>query len=202
MTITKLSVLLLSAGLSTRTGIHKASLDWKGMPLISSQVNYLKDAGFSEIIVVLGYEHEQLAKLIPRIPNLKIAVNDSYIKGQASSIKCGITYLSPETEGVMIVAVDQPRATSTYQTMSSHLSERHSIVTPSYKGMSGHPILFHKNLIDDLLSINESSKGLKNIVARNASMRFTVEINDPLIPININTLDDYQRALNAAKFEK
>ena len=68
--------------------------------------------------------------------------------------------------------------------------------------MSGYPILFHKNLIDDLLSINESSKGLKNIVARNASMRFTVEINDPLIPININTLDDYQRALDAAKFEK
>lgn len=199
MTISKLSALLLSAGLSSRMDTHKAFLDWKGTPLLASQVTCLNLAGFSEIIVVLGYEHKQLSKLIPNVPNVKIAINDSYTKGQTSSIKHGISYLSPETDGVMIVTVDQPRNITTYQIMSDHLSERHAIITPSHKGISGHPVLFHKSLIDDLLYIEESSKGLKHILTHHASMRFTVDINDPLIPININTMDDYQSALSAAE---
>tara|TARA_B100001123_G_scaffold52808_1_gene55349 strand:- start:363 stop:965 length:603 start_codon:yes stop_codon:yes gene_type:complete len=199
MTISRLSALLLSAGLSSRINPHKAFLDWRGTPLLASQVTCLNLAGFSEIIVVLGYEYKQLARLVPNIPNVKIAINDSYITGQTSSIKHGISYLSPETDGVMIVAVDQPRNITTHQIMSDHLSERHTIITPSYKGIPGHPVLFHKSLINDLLSIEESSKGLKQILIRHASMRFTVDINDPLIPININTMDDYQSALSATE---
>ena len=199
MTISRLSALRLSAGLSRRINPHKAFLDWRRTPLLASQVTSLNLAGFSEIIVVLGYEYKQLARLVPNIPNVKIAINDSYVTGQTSSIKHGISYLSPETDGVMIVAVDQPRNITTHQIMSDHLSERHTIITPSYKGIPGHPVLFDKSLINDLLSIEESSKGLKHILIRHASMRFTVDINDPLIPINIKKMDDYQRAQSATE---
>ena len=102
----------------------------------------------------------------------------------------------------MIVAVDQPRSVNTYYSLAEHLSEECSIVTPSYKGISGHPVLFHKSLLRELLTIQETTKGLKKIVECHPTKRLMIDIDDPLIPLNINTIADYEEALNTLTKER
>ena len=164
MNVPYISALLLSAGLSTRTGLHKATLNWIGKPLIVFQIDCLKSVGFREIIVVLGHSSNELRKILPADPDIKLVNNKHYMQGQTSSIKCGLSHLSQDSDGVMIVNVDQPRSVKTYRTLVGSLSEECSIVTPSYKGISGHPVLFHKSLFNELLTIQETTRGLKKIL--------------------------------------
>ena len=56
------SAILTAAGESTRMGRPKALLPWRGAPLVEYQAASLLAGGASEVVVVLGHEHEAVAQ--------------------------------------------------------------------------------------------------------------------------------------------
>ena len=72
------SAILLSAGESSRMGRLKALLPWEGSTLIQYQINALRKAGASEVVVVGGYKSDQILSEIQDQPGVVAIANPNY----------------------------------------------------------------------------------------------------------------------------
>src|SRR4051794_15668363 len=85
-----LSAIVLAAGLSQRMGnINKLLLKDKGKTIIETTLENILASQVSEIIVVTGYEAENVKKAVKHLP-VNIIYNENYAKGMTTSIHCGI----------------------------------------------------------------------------------------------------------------
>ena len=69
-----ISAVVLAAGASTRMGTQKLLLPLGGEPLIRRTVRQVCDAGFDDVLVVLGSDHEKTLAALDGLP-IRHAVN-------------------------------------------------------------------------------------------------------------------------------
>ena len=192
---TVMSAVLLAAGESVRMLKQKALLPWNGTTLIESQVLSLLGAGVTEIVVVLGYRARMLSNLVDGLPNVKTIRNPRYRTGKSSSVKAGLRHIDPKADGILILAVDQPRSVSTIRPIIDVYRKAGTpIVYPSHNGKGGHPIIFATSLLPEMLGVTESTMGLRGVVERYKSEVTKFEMNTAEILLDLNLPDDYERA--------
>ncbi|MEL0272665.1 MAG: NTP transferase domain-containing protein [Flavobacteriaceae bacterium] len=105
----KAEILLLTAGKSSRMGQPKALLSIKGQPLISYQINRLKELGLP-ITVVLGAYADAISKVVTS-KEVRLVLNKDFEKGMGSSIAFGTISIqnnNPEIDAILVCAIDQP----------------------------------------------------------------------------------------------
>ena len=102
------SAILTAAGESTRMGSPKPLLSWKGTTLVEYQVRCLLDAGCSEVVVVLGHAAEMVEPHVVG-EHVRHVLNPLYRQGKTTSIKAGLGVVSDDADGILLLAVDQPR---------------------------------------------------------------------------------------------
>ena len=125
-------------------GQLKALLPWRGTSLIEHQVAELQSAGIARVIVVLGYQAEQVKAVLEGREGVSCVANPDYRRGKTTSIKAGLQALGPEEPSALLVLnVDQPRgAGDTPATSSSIIILGDSLITiPTFRGKGGHPIV-------------------------------------------------------------
>lgn len=188
------SALILAAGLSSRMGSIKALLPWQGKSLICHQADTLLEAGFIDVITVLGYHASEIKKEIEHLP-VRVVINKNYAEGKCSSILAGILNLDPLSSFVLLTTADQPLTQKiVLQLICCHSMNPSSILVPSYQGKRGHPLLVPKQYYTELLQINEQTQGLKRFLTIQEKHVKTIEIDDPAILLNLNDRADYQAA--------
>lgn len=213
-----IAALLLAAGESTRMGELKALLPWHGRPLIEHQVSALATAGVSRTIVVLGHQSERLESLLADRSGIQCVFNPDYKQGKTTSIKAGLHALKASStppaagepgeavrllpeESILILNADQPRSADTIRRVKemhrrADSSKRTYLITiPTYGGKGGHPIILSLSLTDELMDISEDTLGVKDVVRRHGEETQRVEIDCPEILLDLNTPQDYQKAL-------
>jgi molybdenum cofactor cytidylyltransferase len=191
----KCSAILLAAGKSSRMGTLKGLLPWHGKTLIEHQVETLEKANVSEIIVVLGHDAEKFIEYTEH-RQVKVAINKNYQTGKCSSIITGLHLIDNQSDALIILSVDQPTDYSVIKNLQNTFREnRHPIIIPTYQGKKGHPILFSKSTLSDLLSIKEETQGLRGVIQKYRNDMLEIPINNPLISLNLNTFEDYQKAI-------
>jgi len=104
--------IVLSAGESSRMGSPKALLPIKGKSFIEEIVSVLQATKVGKIILVLGYNANEIASKIRHLP-VRVVVNEDYRKGQLSSLNVAIRSLEVEEnvatiDGVLVHLVDHP----------------------------------------------------------------------------------------------
>lgn len=178
-------------------GFCKAELPWQGgHTLLSYQASNLLSAGITPIIV-LGTHNQHCAQACPM--GCHVVYNPDAQRGKISSILTGLQVLPEDFESVMISAVDQPRPVALYkQLLQAYLSDRARIVAPSYGNRIGHPLLFGRSLLPDLLNINESTRGLRAIVDRFYTSIRRLEWDSPEVLSDLNSPDVYFALKNQA----
>ena len=188
------SAILTAAGESSRMGRPKALLPWRGATLVEHQASSLLEGGASEVIVVLGHEHETIAPYV-RGERVRYVVNPHYALGKSTSIKAGLFELGPEVTDVMLLAVDQPRQTEIVaRVVDSHVSAGALITSPRYRGRGGHPLIFSAALREELAAITEEGQGIRAVFRAHAANVNEVHIDDPVIRLDLNTPEDYRGA--------
>ena len=193
----RISAVLLAAGESTRLGEMKALLPWQGQTILQCQVEALTEAGVVDIVVVLGHQAERLAPLVKTMPRVKVARNARYREGKTTSIKAGLKAVDPASGTILILGVDQPRSAATLMVLLEHHREAGTLITiPVYRGQSGHPAVFSTSLIPELMVITEEQAGLKAVVHRLGRKIERVEMPSMEVLLDINTPQDYERALH------
>jgi molybdenum cofactor cytidylyltransferase len=191
----KVSAILLAAGESTRMGRQKALLPWEGTTLLEYQLAQLAAVdGISEIIVVTGHEPDRIREIVSRSPRAHAVHNSDYRTGKVSSIKAGLMAASPATEALLLLAVDQPRSASvTRAVIEAFAASRPRIAAAAHAGRHGHPLLFARAMLPELLGISEKTKGVRSVMQRNAESILSVEIADPDVHLDLNVPADLER---------
>src|SRR5213593_3194757 len=106
MRMPKVAAVVLAAGRSTRMGTHKVLLPLDDEPLVRRTVRQVCEAGFDDVLVVVGFEHDKVLAALDGLP-IRHAVNKEYAAGMGSSFRTAIEYLI-DADAAMFALADQP----------------------------------------------------------------------------------------------
>ena len=192
---------VLAAGKSERMGQNKLFLRLKGKALMDNVLDAVEAAGLAEQVIVLGHDVELLIEALkPRVNTLKIAVNEDYEQGMTSSFQKGLRTL-PYVDAAFLVLGDEPIFESNFLKLMVQQMENSQgkalIVSPIHKGKKGHPLLFHRQLFPEILSL-KNSQTIREIVHRYTDRLLTIEAPQWTI-MDIDTPEDYARVRGLIK---
>ena len=191
--------ILLAAGESSRMGQLKALLPWRNTTLLEHQLRSLLDGGVQLVVVVVGHDADRLKPIIEAVEGASWTLNNDYLQGKTTSLKAGVAALAGQPiSDVLLLNVDQPRNADTVRRLlERHQASSFRITIPTHGGKGGHPILIAAELFPELAEIEEESQGLKAVVRRHAEATERYELDDPSVLLDLNTPEQYQKALDA-----
>ena len=193
--------ILLAAGESSRMGRLKALLPWRGQPLLRHQVSALRDGGADRVVVVLGHRASELSPLLEGLDGVDWVLNHDYLDGKTTSIKAGLSALDHElADEILLLNVDQPRSSADIaHILQTHRAGDCLVTIPTCGGKGGHPIALSAGLLDELLSIDEESQGVKAVVQRRPESVNRFPLENPEILLDLNTPEQYRQAVEASE---
>jgi molybdenum cofactor cytidylyltransferase len=188
----KTSVLILAAGLSTRMGKEKLTLEFSdGVTFLEQIVTQYHKFGCHKIVLVVNprgkkiLDHESL-----RVPGeVVIAVNAFPERGRFSSIKTGLMSLADE-DFVFIQNIDNPDITVDLLSALRDNIKEADYTCPFYHGKGGHPVLISNKIVKAMINENTDDVNLKHFLSR--YKKIETEVDDPTALLNINTAEEYQ----------
>jgi CTP:molybdopterin cytidylyltransferase MocA len=170
----------------------KALLDWDGEPLIAYQARTLHEAGVNHVIVVLGAAAEAVR---PLVEGETVVVNEHWSKGRASSLRVGAGAVPDGASAVVVANVDQPRPAGVIRRLLEEQAAGALITQPAHGGRRGHPIVLDGRLIPELREVHDETQGLRAVIQRHAEEVWVVPFDDEAVLLDINTPEDYERAV-------
>jgi molybdenum cofactor cytidylyltransferase len=167
----KLAGLLLAAGASIRLGKPKQLVTFRSESLVKRAARSLLTQT-PNVFVVIGAEAAQVGQQLKGLP-VRIVRNDDWQKGMASSIACGVSEVSEDFDGVLILLCDQWRiAQKDLKELINVWKENPAIpVVARWSGSYGSPAIFPHHLFDELRHL-QGDRGAKALVARQSEVHF------------------------------
>ena len=191
--MSKLAVLILAAGNSSRMGVSKQLLKWKEANLLQHAMNTVEKVS-SQNLVVLGANYSKIKSQIDD-KNIRVLCNQNWQKGLGNSISFGINYIKESLlniENVLIMLADQPLIDADFlnQMIETHKLYPKKIICTLYQNERlGVPAIFNKIYFDDLMQLN-NDKGAKELLKK-----YTIDviaINGGVVIRDIDTLAEYE----------
>ena len=191
-----ISGILLAGGEATRMGKPKLLLPWRKTTIIGHVVDTYLKSDISELIVVVGANPDKIKRALAKKPVFMVE-NPHYHEGMGTSIRRGVEAASHKTGGYLIGLGDQPfiSADTIDQLITYFVKKRPGIAVCSYKGKSGHPVLFARKFFRDLRSINGDMGG-RTIISEHLNEVTYIEVGSKSITLDIDTPEDYQKLTN------
>ena len=184
--------LVLAAGASTRMGRdrNKLTLDIGDRPMLNLVVDAFRDAGVAPISVVLGHEAAAVEGIL--MDDVEIIRHEGWAAGMGSSIARGIgaVEVSRQPDAFLLCVGDLPglRSDSIRSVCEAFLREGDStsIVVPTFEGRDGHPVLFGRAHVGDLVSLH-GDRGARKILEARADCVIRVPVIDDGILRDVDT---------------
>lgn len=182
---------VLAAGASTRMGRHKLLLPLGDEPIVRRTVRQVVDAGFDEVLVVVGFERERTVAALEGL-DIRYAVNDAYATGMGSSFRAAVAELDG-AEAAMFALADQPFVTAAHyrQLPEAYRAHPPGIVCVKYGEVTAPPHLFDREFFPELAALVH---GARSVLERHRD-RTTVLQFPPDLLLDIDTPEDYERAV-------
>lgn len=191
------TLLLLAAGASTRMGLPKMFLYYKGKTLLHHITGEALAITQIPVFVVTG-DHTAAVREILRESPVSVLHNPHWQEGMGGSIRTGIQGIldaGPVPDAVLITVCDQPFINSLLlqQLMDAKTDTGKGIVACTYDETIGTPVLFDKKYYEALLQLN-GQQGAKRILQQFPDDVTTIPF--PMGGVDIDTPEDYDRLLN------
>ena len=180
----------LAAGASTRMGAQKLLLPLGNEPLVRRAARQLLDAGFAEVLVIVGSEHEKVLAALAGLP-IRHAINVDYATGMGSSFRTAVEHLD-ESDAAMFALADQPFVTAKeYRAvLDAYRQHAPAIVSVRYGNVTAPPQLFSRALFPELAQLED---GARPVLERHRDQTFVIDFPAELL-LDIDTPEDYERA--------
>ena len=192
-----ISGLILAAGTSSRMGQPKQLLPFRGTILLDWVMAQAESASaLDEVIVVLGRAADEIR---PRLHNTRarVIINPVFTEGCSGSYKAGMATIDPRAEAVMVLLGDQPGVDSAVidQVAEDWRTQGGRIALTSYRGRRGHPMVFARELFDQLRQLSGDKAAWKILDAHPDWVRDVAV--DHVFPEDVDTRQDYETLLRA-----
>jgi molybdenum cofactor cytidylyltransferase len=183
------SAVVLAAGASTRMGRQKVLLPVAGEPLLRRTVRAVCDAGFEDVLVVLGSEHERTRTAIAGLP-VRDVVNAGYATGMGSSFRTAVANL-PDSDAALFALADQPFVTaSEYRAvLEAYRRQGSPIVCVRYGDVVAPPHLFSRRFFPELAALEH---GARPVLMRHHDDTTVLTFAADLL-VDVDTPEDYER---------
>ena len=180
--------IILSAGLSSRMGTHKALLQYDNKhSFITKIIEIYKEAGINKIHVI---SNPDLAKNL-YIENVNIIINDKPEYERFYSVKLGCANLNHGSIFCFIQNCDNPfLKIDLINQLLENISDADYAV-PVFYDRGGHPILIGKKIIDHIKSLSFLQNNLREVLSSFNIKK--IDVDDENVLLNINTLEEYNK---------
>jgi CTP:molybdopterin cytidylyltransferase MocA len=190
-----IAAVVLSAGESSRMGQPKAFLPIGGQTFIEKIVSALAEGGAARVIVIVGHKGDEMRHRIEPLP-VEILVNPDYKLGQLSSLQVAVRHLQKEAdcEAMLVHLVDHPYIDAQLvKTMIERFSASGKLIAvPRCRGKRGHPVIFSRELFQELLAA-PLDQGAKAVVNAHREETLEIDTEDEGITVDIDTPELYRQ---------
>lgn len=187
--------LILAAGKSERMGGEpKALLSYQGLTFLEHILRSMEGAEIGYRVVVAGRHFDEIAA----DATVPVVFNPDYETGMTTSFQVGIRSLPGEVDAALIFLVDHPAVSgSTVQALVAHRG-RGDVVVPVRRGRRGHPVLFSRRFLDEVLKL-PPGVGVNTCVRAQGDRVVEVTVDDPGILTDVDTPEDFRRLISTKR---
>ena len=196
-TPSRVSAVVLAAGMSRRMGSPKQLLQIGGKALLENVLDSLRGARVGEIVLVLGASAEEIRKQIDGT-GLRVVINEAFEGGMGTSLRAGLAAVDAQAEAALIVLADQPFvATATFDRLIAAYEERKpQIALPIYKGFRGNPVLLDRSVFAEVMGLG-GDVGCRAIFGTHTENILKVPVEDIGVLLDIDTSADLSKLQEA-----
>ena len=184
-----IAAVILAAGKSERMGSAKALLPYGGHTFLDRILASIDECGISHRVIVAGAHFREIAA---HAPSLRVVFNPDYDMGMTTSFQAGIRALPEGVDGAIVFLVDHPLISPGTIRALLAAGGAAEVILPVYKGRRGHPVLFSRRFLDEILEL-PASVGVNHLVRSRPERVAEVVVNDPGVLVDIDTPDDLER---------
>lgn len=163
-----------------------------GVPMILRTADAVLQAGFDEIVIVLGHRAEEMRAVLAGLP-VKIVENKDWEKGQSTSLSAGVCAVRDTSDRVCLLLGDQPFLRP--ETLRALLAESEShpgeIIVPFYQEKRGNPIMVPSVYYEQLLALTGGDEGGRKLL-KEAGYR-VLAVEDPGVLRDIDTVGELKQ---------
>jgi len=186
---------ILAAGSSRRMGNPKLMLPYAKSTILETVVDNILHSCIEHVMIVLGPDDKAIRKALDQKP-VRFCYNGDHEKGMLTSVICGIRALPPDTRSALIFLGDQPGIPPPVinRVIRAYEEELFGIVIPVHAHRRGHPLLVdmkYKKALEQL----DLETGLRSLRHHFPEDVLEVEVDEPGILVDIDTPEDYKKAL-------
>ena len=169
-------------------GAFKPLLPFGNKTVIECCIDYLREGGVEEIVVVLGHRANDIRR---QVSGVKFALNPDPDTPMGASIAAGVRELPATAEATLITLVDHPAIPpAVVSTLLETWKRGARLVIPTWQGRGGHPVLIDLSFKAELLNL-PASGGLRALFEAHRSEATRVPVASPFIARDMDTWDDY-----------
>lgn len=182
-----------AAGLSRRMGAEKVLLPLGRSTVLETILASLSAAGVRDVAVVVRPDLEAARRLALRA-GARVVENPHPEAELLSSIRLGVSSLDPDVDGVLVWPADHPLVA--VRTLGALLAagSPEIAVLPTFEGRRGHPALVGGTL-RPAVETGSLDGGLRQLWRERADAVRELPVPDRGVVLDINTPEDYRRAL-------
>ena len=171
-------------------GTQKQLLLLGDRPVIRRCADTIFASGVQDLVVVVNGNDEGTVEALAGLP-VKIVRNDADDSQMADSVRIGVRALDDGLSGVLICLSDHPLVgPETFRdVIRAHHRGPDRIIIPCHGGRRGHPALFSRTILNEVLS----GGTLRDIIGKDASRVQQVKVNDEGILRDMDTNEDYKK---------
>ena len=192
----RVAAVLLAAGASRRFGSPKQLLPVAGRAMVARVTAAVLASQADEVLVVVGSRAEETVQALAGLP-VRTVLNPEWEAGMASSMRVGLSQVSPAMDAVLFVLADQVNLTtgevdaviSAYAMALAESPPTSRIVAPVHGGKRGNPVLFERSLFPELMAV-KGDQGGRELMKRHPGFVLEVEVPTHGILNDVDTPQD------------
>jgi molybdenum cofactor cytidylyltransferase len=185
--------LVLAAGGSTRMGRPKQLAELDGRPLLAHVLAAAQDAPLDRVVVALGGAAGEVLDRVD-LGRAEPLVIEGWDAGMGHVLAAALAAATDDWRAVVVLLGDQPLVAgrAVARVVEAWRAGAGPVVTATYGGRPGHPKLFDRRLLPELLRLTGDT-GARDLVAAHPEWVHRVEVGDLASDADIDVEADLER---------
>ena len=196
----ELGAFILSAGISRRFPMNKCLVKIEEKPLLQWSIDLVKSLPVTFRALIVNPQWESIKNSFDA-NGFEIVVNKDYSEGMSSSLRlCVQQAVHRSLSAVLIFHGDMPfiSRASAMAVLNEFSKSEEPVVSAFYNGVKGFPTLIDRTLFSRVMKLTQD-RGLREIFLKDPSVLRKIEVDDPGVVFDVDTITDLKQALEWGK---
>jgi molybdenum cofactor cytidylyltransferase len=174
-------------------GTPKQLLRLGDKTMLERTLENVRGSSVDEIVLVLGAAADAIRQELVA-DSVRVVINHDFQAGMASSLRTGLSAVSPSIQAVLIVLADQPfvRSSTLDHLIACHRKTSPQILIPLYRGFRGNPVLLDRAVFPEVMQLT-GDIGCRAIFGAHTESLHKLAVDDVSVLLDIDSEEDWRK---------